>query len=211
MRVRTPVVAAAVIAVAPAVWFTHLAVVYALVPLSCRWESNLPLHAATAVAVVGVVGSAWVARRARAEASGPGCCRRRCRRCRAPRPHRPPARRRTERLLRVPRPDDGAGHGRRRSVCVMRSIAVPVAALLLALVGCTGDRPDRARSEALDVRGDADRAGHHHRVGVRFVPSHPRHRECRLLRRSTPRCVEPTLVHRRDTGQSTRRDGAMVA
>jgi hypothetical protein len=72
MQVRTPVVAAAVIAVAPAVWFTHLAVVYALVPLSCRWESNLPLHAATAVAVVGVVGSAWVARRARAEASGPG-------------------------------------------------------------------------------------------------------------------------------------------
>lgn len=72
MRVRTPVVAAAVIAVAPAVWFTHLAVVYALVPLSCRWDSNLPLHAATAVAVVGVVGSMWVARRVRAEASSPG-------------------------------------------------------------------------------------------------------------------------------------------
>ena len=72
MRVRTPVVTAAVIAMAPAVWFTHLAVVYALVPLSCRWDSNLPLHAATAVAVVGVVGSMWVARRARAETSGPG-------------------------------------------------------------------------------------------------------------------------------------------
>jgi|SRR6056297_899856 len=70
MQVRTPVVAAAVIAVAPAVWFTHLAVVYALVPLSCRWDSNLPLHAATAVAVAGVVGSMWAARRARVEASG---------------------------------------------------------------------------------------------------------------------------------------------
>jgi hypothetical protein len=72
MRFRTPVVAAAVIAIAPAVWFTHLSVVYALVPLSCRWDSSLPLHAATAVAVVGVVASTWVARRARAETSGPG-------------------------------------------------------------------------------------------------------------------------------------------
>src|SRR6056297_2725669 len=70
MQVRTPVVAAAVIAVAPAVWFTHLAVVYALGPLSCRWDSNLPLHAATAVAVAGVVGSMWAAHRARVEASG---------------------------------------------------------------------------------------------------------------------------------------------
>jgi hypothetical protein len=68
MRVRAPVVATAVIVVAPVVWFTHLAVVYALVPLSCRWDSNLPLHAATAVAVAGVVGSMWVARRARAAA-----------------------------------------------------------------------------------------------------------------------------------------------
>jgi hypothetical protein len=72
MRFRTPVVAALVIAIAPAVWFTHLAVVYALVPLSCRWDSGLPLHAATAVAVVGAVGSTWVARRARAETSSPG-------------------------------------------------------------------------------------------------------------------------------------------
>jgi hypothetical protein len=72
MRFRTPVVAAAVIAIAPAVWFTHLSVVYALVPLSCRWDSSLPLHAATAVAVVGVVASTWVARRARAETTGSG-------------------------------------------------------------------------------------------------------------------------------------------
>jgi hypothetical protein len=72
MRFRTPVVAALVIAIAPAVWFTHLAVVYALVPLSCRWDSGLPLHAATAVAVIGAVGSTWVARRARAETSSPG-------------------------------------------------------------------------------------------------------------------------------------------
>jgi hypothetical protein len=72
MRIRTTAVAAAVIAVAPAVWFTHLAVVYALVPLSCRWDSNLPLHAATAVAVVGVVGSMLAVRRTRTEASGPG-------------------------------------------------------------------------------------------------------------------------------------------
>jgi hypothetical protein len=72
MRFRSPVVAAAVIAIAPAVWFTHLSVVYALVPLSCRWDSSLPLHAATAVAVVGVVASTWVARRARAETTGSG-------------------------------------------------------------------------------------------------------------------------------------------
>ena len=32
-----------------------------------------------------------------------------------------------------------------------------VALLLVTIVGCAGDRPDRARSEALDVRGDADR------------------------------------------------------
>jgi cytochrome c2 len=32
-----------------------------------------------------------------------------------------------------------------------------VALLLVAFVGCTGDRPDRARSEALAARGDADR------------------------------------------------------
>jgi cytochrome c2 len=39
----------------------------------------------------------------------------------------------------------------------MRSIGTVVAVLLLAIGGCTGDRPDRARSEALDVRGDVDR------------------------------------------------------
>jgi len=39
----------------------------------------------------------------------------------------------------------------------MRSIGAIVVVLLVAVAGCTGDRPDRARSEALDVRGDADR------------------------------------------------------
>jgi hypothetical protein len=71
MQVRAPVIAAVVIAVAPAVWFTHFSIVYALVPLSCRWGSDLPFHAATAVAIVGAVGSIWVARRTRAAASGP--------------------------------------------------------------------------------------------------------------------------------------------
>jgi cytochrome c2 len=32
-----------------------------------------------------------------------------------------------------------------------------LAMLLVASIGCTGDRPDRSRSEALSVLGDADR------------------------------------------------------
>jgi hypothetical protein len=70
MSVRPAVAAAAVILAAPVIWFTHFSVVYALVPLSCRWESDVPMHAATLVAAVGVGGSVWVARRAHAEASG---------------------------------------------------------------------------------------------------------------------------------------------
>jgi hypothetical protein len=68
--VRPPVAAAGVILAAPLVWFTHFSVVYALVPLSCRWNSDLPLHAATLVAVVGAAASIWVARRAHVAAAG---------------------------------------------------------------------------------------------------------------------------------------------
>ncbi|HSL73960.1 MAG TPA: hypothetical protein VK853_05820 [Ilumatobacteraceae bacterium] len=70
MRMRPAVAASAVILVAPFVWFMHLSVVYALVPISCRWNSDLPMHAATLVAAVGVAGSIRVARRAHAEATG---------------------------------------------------------------------------------------------------------------------------------------------
>ena len=70
MRVRPAVAAAGVILAAPLVWFTHFSVVYALVPLSCRWESDLPLPASTSVAVAGAAASIWVARRSHAAASG---------------------------------------------------------------------------------------------------------------------------------------------
>jgi hypothetical protein len=72
VSVRPSVTAAAVILAAPLVWFTHFSVVYALVPLSCRWDSDLPLHAATVVAAAGVASSIWVARRAHVAASEQG-------------------------------------------------------------------------------------------------------------------------------------------
>jgi cytochrome c2 len=40
---------------------------------------------------------------------------------------------------------------------MMRPMATMVSVLLVAFVGCTGDRPSRASSEALAVSGDADR------------------------------------------------------
>jgi hypothetical protein len=70
MGIRPAVAAAGVILAAPLVWFTHFSVVYALVPLSCRWGSDLPLHAATLVAATGAASCIWVARRAHVAASG---------------------------------------------------------------------------------------------------------------------------------------------
>jgi hypothetical protein len=67
--VRPSVVAAGVILAAPLIWFTHFSVVYALVPLSCRWNSDLPLHAASLVAACTAAVSIRFARRAHAIAS----------------------------------------------------------------------------------------------------------------------------------------------
>lgn len=48
-------------ALAPVLWGTHLAVMYALVPLSCRVGTDAPLHLATLVAAAGLVLSVVVA------------------------------------------------------------------------------------------------------------------------------------------------------
>jgi hypothetical protein len=39
---------------APVLWFTHLSILYALVPWSCRLGTDAPLHVATAVAVLAL-------------------------------------------------------------------------------------------------------------------------------------------------------------
>lgn len=53
----------ALVALAPAAWFTHLAVNYALVPWSCRAGTDLPLHVVTVLALVGLATSGGLAAR----------------------------------------------------------------------------------------------------------------------------------------------------
>lgn len=55
------VVVLALIAFAPAAWFTHLAITYAIVPWSCRIGTDLPLHVVTVLAVIGLIGSGTIA------------------------------------------------------------------------------------------------------------------------------------------------------
>lgn len=48
-----PYVGVALVALGPGIWFTHLSVSYFLIPISCRAGSDLPIHAATVVALIG--------------------------------------------------------------------------------------------------------------------------------------------------------------
>lgn len=62
---RAPVGPAFTMAAGAAViWFVHLAVSYALVPPSCRWESAIPLLVVTVTAVAIGAGSAVAVARA---------------------------------------------------------------------------------------------------------------------------------------------------
>lgn len=60
---RVAVLALAVTAAAPLLWFTHLAAMYALVPTACRVGSDAPFHVATAVALLGLAICSIVALR----------------------------------------------------------------------------------------------------------------------------------------------------
>jgi hypothetical protein len=55
-RVGRPVamVALFLAVVTPTLWFTHLSIMYALVPWSCRLGTDAPLHVATAAAVIAL-------------------------------------------------------------------------------------------------------------------------------------------------------------
>lgn len=61
---RLPPVVLIVLALAPLLWFTHLAVSYALVPLSCRVGSDLPLHVVTVLGLAALVTASVMAVRA---------------------------------------------------------------------------------------------------------------------------------------------------
>lgn len=52
---RVAIAALLLVTAAPLLWFAHLSAMYALVPVACRLGSDLPFHAATAVALFGLV------------------------------------------------------------------------------------------------------------------------------------------------------------